>query len=148
MKYSLLLIAMIFMHIVDDYYLQGVLAKMKQRDWWYSAAANMPLNNEPDKCKEAYGFRNIKPMYEKDYIVALIMHAFSWSFMVMLPILIQTYWRPHWAIILMFGINVVVHAIVDDLKSNKKKINLIADQIIHIFQVWAVWLVHYLICIL
>lgn len=25
MKYSLLLIAMVFMHIVDDYYLQGIL---------------------------------------------------------------------------------------------------------------------------
>ena len=28
------LLTMIFLHIVDDYYLQGVLAKMKQRKWW------------------------------------------------------------------------------------------------------------------
>ena len=29
-----ILFAMIFAHIVDDFYLQGILAKMKQKDWW------------------------------------------------------------------------------------------------------------------
>ena len=33
MKYIILII-MIFLHIVDDFYLQGVLAKFKQKDWW------------------------------------------------------------------------------------------------------------------
>ena len=26
------------MHIVDDYYLQGILAKMKQKSWWKEVA--------------------------------------------------------------------------------------------------------------
>lgn len=121
MKYSLLLLAMIFMHIVDDYYLQGVLAKMKQKSWWEQ--------NAPDE------------LYKDDYIPALIAHAFSWTFMIILPILIQTHWHPHWAIILMFGINIVVHAITDDLKANRNKLNLIADQTIHLAQVWATWLI-------
>ena len=61
-----ILFAMIFCHIVDDYYLQGILASMKQRQWW--------KENAPNK------------MYEHDYIVALIMHAFSWSFMISIPL--------------------------------------------------------------
>lgn len=128
MKYSLLLIAMLFMHIVDDFYLQGILAKMKQKSWWQENASDEE--------------------YKYDYIPALVAHAFSWAFMITLPILIQTHWRPHWSIILMLGINVVIHAIVDDAKANKHRINLIADQSIHITQVWATWLVHWLISIL
>ena len=34
------LIIMVFLHIVDDYYLQGVLATMKQKDWWIKNAPN------------------------------------------------------------------------------------------------------------
>ena len=59
---------MLFMHIVDDYYLQGILAKMKQRSWWEE--------NAPQE------------KYKHDYKVALFMHAFSWTFMIMLPLLI------------------------------------------------------------
>ena len=29
-----ILLFMIMMHIVDDYYLQGILASMKQKSWW------------------------------------------------------------------------------------------------------------------
>jgi len=34
-----------------------------------------------------------------------------------------------------FVINLTIHAFVDDLKANKKKINLIVDQSIHISQI-------------
>lgn len=61
-----IVLLMIFMHIVDDYYLQGWLASAKQKKWWEE--------NAPDK------------LYENDYAWALLMHAFSWSFMIMLPI--------------------------------------------------------------
>ena len=127
MKYALLLTTMIFMHIVDDYYLQGILAKLKQRKWWQ--------DNAPDN------------FYKSDYIPALIAHAFSWSFMVTLPILLITHWQPHWLIMLLFAINIVIHSIVDDLKANKKKINLIIDQTIHIIQIIVVWAVYVLISI-
>lgn len=60
---------MLFCHIVDDYYLQGILASMKQKKWWQE--------NAPDK------------LYEYDYLIALLMHGFSWAFMIMLPI---AYW--------------------------------------------------------
>ena len=35
--------------------------------------------------------------------------------------------------------NSTIHAIIDDLKANKKKINLVQDQIIHIIQILLTW---------
>lgn len=116
------LILMLFAHIVDDYYLQGVLASMKQKGWW--------KDKSPDK------------LYKHDYIVALICHALSWAVMITLPILFASVWKPHWAVYLLLGVNLAIHAVVDDLKANKKKINLIADQTIHFVQIivtWCIW---------
>ena len=41
---------------------------------------------------------------------------------------------------LIFINNVITHMIVDDLKANDKKINLIQDQIIHMFQILLTWI--------
>lgn len=116
----LILLLMIFMHIVDDYYLQGWLASAKQKSWWEK--------NAPDK------------LYKFDYIVALFMHSFSWSFMIMLPttvylLFIGGVWYP-----MLYLSNLVIHMFVDDLKANKKKINLIQDQLIHIIQIIITWI--------
>lgn len=121
MSIVVILILMIFAHIVDDFYLQGVLAKMKQKEWW--------KENAPDA------------LYKFDYIAALIIHALSWSIMITLPILYASAWNLHWAIYLMLGVNAAIHAIVDDLKANRNKINLIGDQSIHFAQVYITWLV-------
>ena len=119
-KYILLL-AMIFCHIVDDYYLQGFLASAKQKSWWEK--------NSPDK------------LYENDYIMALCEHAFSWTFMIMIIPTIYTYYHSlsYIAILNMFSLNWTIHCIVDNLKANKKKINLIQDQLIHIGQIILTW---------
>lgn len=125
MSVYFVLLFMLFMHIVDDYYLQGVLAKMKQRSWWEQ--------NAPDK------------KYECDFIVALIAHAFSWSFMIMLPICLADEWNPAWWLYLIFAFNVIIHAVVDHLKANIKALNLVADQSIHCLQVVTTWLLWVLI---
>ena len=109
-------LSMVFMHILDDYCLQGILASMKQKEWW--------RNNE-----------QYKDMYRYDYIVALIMHSFSWSFMVMLPIAITMQCNLTGLFFICFFANVLIHTVVDDLKANKGKINLWIDQSIHIAQV-------------
>ena len=114
-------IAMVFCHIFDDYYLQGRLTNMKQKSWW---AANAP-----------------DPMYKSDYIVALVVHAFSWSFMVLLPVLITTGWLITKKLLVVFVVNWLVHGIVDDLKANRKAINLITDQGIHLIQILFSWAV-------
>ena len=118
-----ILFVMIFAHIVDDYYLQGILASLKQKTWWENQ-------------------KSYKPMYKYDYIVALIMHAFSWSFMVSLPILYLGFTK--WIAIAII-LNTIVHGIVDDLKANKGKINLIVDQSIHIIQIVITWILMVLI---
>ena len=107
---------MVFMHIVDDYYLQGILASMKQKSWWQK--------------QESYCDK-----YKHDYKGALFMHAFSWTFMIMLPLLWVYGFQYNVWVGLVAGLNVATHWFVDDLKANKKKINLVTDQTIHLIQI-------------
>jgi hypothetical protein len=113
-----LFLFMLFFHVVDDYYLQGILANLKQRSYWEERA--------PDK------------MYQHDYIVALVAHAFSWCVSIHIPVIV--WWRLYGgftpiAFLLNFIAQTAIHAIVDDLKANKKKINLITDQLVHVSQI-------------
>ena len=102
-----IILCMLFCHIIDDYYLQGILASMKQKSWWKTHA--------PD------------PLYKHDYIMALCEHAFiSHFFGIQLNESI---------IIGLFSFNWGIHVIVDNLKANQLKINLIQDQLIHICQI-------------
>ena len=109
----MIFLTMIFLHIVDDYYLQGILAQMKQKKFWKKQA--------PDE------------LYKYDYIWALIMHAFSWTFMIMLPLIFVSPISPAFYVI--FVVNLAIHAYVDNLKANKHKINLWQDQLIHLAQI-------------
>ena len=116
-----ILACMLFCHVVDDYYLQGVLANMKQRSWW--------LEND----WTFFGKR-------KDHLMALGMHSFSWAFMIMLPLtvyslIVNGVWFP-W----LYVIHAVIHFYVDDLKANKRKIHLCQDQTVHILQIIITWL--------
>ena len=119
------LFAMIFCHIVDDYYLQGWLASSKEKQWWVKQDS-------------------FKPMYKYDYIVALGMHSMSWSFMIMLPLLIASKFSLGW-LLLAYPINALIHGIVDDLKANKGCINLWTDQSLHMVQILITWLVWWLV---
>lgn len=121
MNNTFVLLLMIFLHIVDDYYLQGWLASAKQKEWWQ---ANAP-----------------QELYRRDYIWALIIHSFSWSFMVMLPIAFKLNFEITIVYILLFLNNLIWHAVVDNLKANKKVINLWIDQIIHIIQIVITFLI-------
>lgn len=126
----LLLLIMIFLHIVDDYYLQGWLASAKQKSWWEQ--------NAPDK------------LYKYDYIMALFMHSFSWSFMIMIVPSIFALNRCFtsdiaFQIILTFICNLLIHMTTDNKKANLKEINLIQDQLIHLAQIIITWI--YLIVI-
>lgn len=118
MKFYILL-CMIFMHIVDDYYLQGILASMKQRSWW--------KENAPQE------------MYKYDYLPALIAHSFSWAFMVLLPLAFSLK-NIDFSFFILFFINMIGHAIVDNEKANRKTINLCEDQFVHLIQIILSWL--------
>lgn len=123
----LLLIGMLFFHIVDDYYLQGFLASAKQKSWW---AKNYP-----------------QPLYKYDYAMALIEHAFSWTVMIHIPIAVYVIvcgiTLPNMTTAyLVFFINMMLHAIIDNSKANLLKINLIQDQLMHIVQIVGIWFLY------
>lgn len=112
----MILLTMIFCHIVDDYYLQGWLASAKQKKYWET----LP---------------NYSKKYRFDYLVALLMHAFSWTFMVMLPVAVGLKFTLDPCFAFIFAVNVMVHAITDNAKANALKINLVIDQAIHMLQI-------------
>ena len=115
-----LLLLMIFAHIVDDYYLQGILAQMKQKKWWIN--------------QEGY-----KPLYKNDYKMALLMHSMSWSIMILIPSMFLIGINPY-LLLGAFVCNTAIHYYVDDLKANRGKINLIVDQTVHLMQVFVTWI--------
>jgi uncharacterized protein YqcC (DUF446 family) len=112
---------MVLMHIVDDYYLQGILAKMKQKSWWEK--------------QEGY-----KSMYKDDYKMALLMHSMSWSIMILLPAMFILNVSGHmlWSI---FAVNTLLHCIIDNEKANKGRLNLMVDQTLHIAQIIVSWMI-------
>lgn len=118
-----LLLLMLWLHLIDDYYLQGVLAKLKQRVWWQE--------NAPNK------------LYKHDYKVALLEHSFSWTCSIMLPIIFVYLFRlldVHFGcIITCFITNMGLHAYVDNAKANEMRISLLTDQAIHIVQILFTW---------
>lgn len=112
MNTTQLIIVMLSAHLITDYTLQGWLANGKQKSWWN---------------KISHG--KLPHKYRHDYIAALICHALYWSIAVCLPL-----WNSPilpWAII---G-NTIIHAIVDDLKTNRMRLSLIQDQLLHLAQI-------------
>ena len=97
--YIVLVSWMIFMHVFADFCLQGILANLKQRSWWEQ--------NCPDE------------MYKDDYMIALVLHSFSWSFCIQLPILIYTWGNINWVYAVMLLVNTFIHELVDNLKANE-----------------------------
>lgn len=122
MSNAYIFLLMVFLHIVDDYYLQRILASMKQKGWWEE--------NAPQE------------LYKYDYIWALIMHSFSWAFMVMLPVMFIT--NNIIMYLLVFIVNLAIHAFTDHVKANLKRINLWVDQLIHIGQIICTFLIFFI----
>ena len=110
-----IILCMIFCHIIADYNLQGWLASAKQKSYWEK--------NAPDQ------------MYKHDYICALVMHSFSWTFMIMLPLMYAVGFKVNSFLLFLFISNVLMHAITDNFKANTKVINLWQDQSIHMYQI-------------
>lgn len=116
---------MLLCHIIDDFVLQGTcLVNLKQKKWWEQ--------NAPQE------------LYKYDYLMGLLIHCLSWSIMIHLPIILM-FATNSWILTLSILINAVIHFIVDDLKANKFKINLITDQTIHIIQVILTFLLFFVI---
>ena len=121
----LFLFIMIFLHIYNDYNMQGILANMKQADWWW---------RQP----------SMEEKYKNDYKMALIEHAFSWSFTITIPFVITAILHQNSLLaillIISYFFNTIIHAFIDNLKANQMRINLITDQLLHLIQIFITWI--------
>lgn len=125
----LLLMTMIFFHIIADFNIQGILAQMKQKSFY-----------------EQYRYK--VNLYRYDHIVALLMHSFSWTFMIHIPgimyLILMGKWsmfENEWTVYLIFFIvHMIIHALTDHAKANWYLINLVMDQTMHILQIIIIWI--------
>lgn len=113
MTWQVTLVLMLLGHLVSDYTLQGWLADGKQKLWW----------------NKAYGGKKVLEKYRHDYIAALVCHALYWSIFICAP-----FYASDWFLAVII-LNSAAHAIIDDLKANRMKLNLIQDQLLHLVQI-------------
>ena len=103
---------MLLGHLLADYTLQGWLADGKQKEWWKKVCGG-----------------EVPSKYRFDYIAALICHSMYWSIFVCAP-----FYKSRWFLAAIL-VNTAIHAVIDDLKANRHRINLIFDQILHLLQI-------------
>lgn len=118
----LLLIAMIWCHLDNDFRKQGILASMKQKSWW----------------EQQEGYNDT---YEFDYIAALWAHAIWWGIELHIPVIAYIWYKGQLTpahiglLVFVMVVQIATHKIIDDAKANLKLINLMIDQSLHAFQI-------------
>lgn len=121
MNNGILLLLIIFLHIYADFNMQGIMAEMKQKDWW---------KKYPKK-------------YQYDYVMPLIGHAFQWSFFVHLPVTIYAVLSNistlEFYACASIVFHTIIHAWIDTKKANDHTTTLIRDQFFHMLQLIAIW---------
>ena len=113
--YVIVLILMLLAHIFADFHLQGILADMKQEQWW--------------KQQDGYNSKN-----KYDYLAALVIHSAEWTLWMMIPLFLL----PHLDLgifLLLAAFNIVVHSLTDNSKANYRDISLVQDQALHLAQI-------------
>lgn len=113
--YVIVFILMLLAHFFADFHLQGILADMKQEQWW--------------RKQEGYNSK-----YKYDYLAALVIHSAEWTLWVMIPL----FFLPHIDLgifLLLAALNIVVHSLTDNSKANYRDISLVQDQAVHLAQI-------------
>ena len=122
MLYLTTFIAALVIHVLDDFGLQHFthLNELKQKAWWTEQLKKYPALDAR--------------LYKHDYIVCLMLHAFKWTCLTMVPMLIAFGLPSAWTLALLVIFSTATHAFIDDLKANKLKISLLQDQAMHVLQ--------------
>ena len=137
MKYILLFIVCYFTNLMEVYHIQGCLKEQRTQKWW------------EDGLNKLHGCTNIREKnpaawkYEKNsWIPCLIAHAFEWAFLSILPLAVYGYCKFGfsntafwWTFIFTFFGNVILHYVIDILRTHVRKITWFVDQLLHCFQV-------------
>ena len=113
----------LLLHFVADFTLQGCLADMKQWRWW-----NELFNQKIFSLRVVHSQK-----YRYDWICGLLCHSMYWALLTFAPLiwLADSDWTVAWMVVA----NCAFHAVVDDMKCNRFKINLCQDQILHLAQI-------------
>lgn len=123
--FTMTFVFMVFLHLYADFRLQLTckLDKMKQKRWWHEEC--LKLAKTPNLGRSMF----LK--YRFDYLCALLIHGFMWSFVTFVPLCaIQ-----HKGFAAIVVSNALVHSLIDDLKANRMLFTLWTDQILHLVQI-------------
>lgn len=132
---EVLLLLMVLAHIVEDFHIQGIMAQMKQKSWWYDQFAKASYE-QPDR-----DMGDIMGTYGRDYLVALFLHGLEWAICVSIPVIFYQDFALSTYMLFAITAMAVMHAVIDHLKCNLYTINLVEDQAFHIMQVFVLWAV-------
>ena len=125
------------LHLIADYVLQGCLADLKQKRWW--TAQMKQLYESFDKKYQTYELKwKIQQKYKYDYMAGLYCHALMWAIVTFFPLM---WFCSPGAFAVLINVNTLIHLVVDHMKANTHRINLIEDQLIHFIQVIATVLI-------
>lgn len=112
------LIWMFFCHFLFDFYVQTKSnGDIKKKEWW-------------EKRHKKSGKRKY------NYIMGLLMHSFVWSMAILFPFYYIEKTLHYFVMI----INIIIHAIIDNEKTNKKSISSMQDQLLHVIQILLTWI--------
>lgn len=112
---------MLFMHYIADFNLQGDFKKLKVESEW--GEYNEKTNG----------------LYKYDYIYALLAHSFVWTCCIM-AVWFFKFDQNGW-FALLFVLNIVDHALTDELKANCESISLWTDQMSHIGMIFFTYVI-------
>lgn len=141
-------------HIFADFWFQiGChLNEFKQKEWWDNQLSLV-------ESRESLLGRTIgeqtadnqarRKKYKYDHHIAMLLHAFSWSIITFLPLLIVYYGKfgkYDWGMTVVICVNTMIHTCIDHAKCNTQSINLLTDQIIHHVQIVATILIVAVCC--
>lgn len=127
MKYLLMFIFCYFTNLMEVYHIQGCLKEQRTKKWWENKYK--PINDT-------------KWTDKNSWIPCLIAHAFEWTFCSIIPLAVYGYakfgfvnnvfW---WAFIITFFANVILHYVIDVLRTHFEKITWSVDQLLHCIQI-------------
>lgn len=123
----ILILGTLLAHILEDFHLQGILAQMKQKSWWYDEVARVSCEQSDVEVPI------LMKKYRYDYAASLLMHGIEWSIIIAIPAMFILGGCPWWLLVIV-ALNAVVHASIDNAKCNRMSINLVQDQILHMCQ--------------
>lgn len=129
--------ACIGLHLLADYALQGCLSELKQKRWWTTQMKQ--LYESFDKKYQTYELKwKIRQKYKYDYMAGLFCHALMWTLVTFFPLM---WFCSSWTFTGVVLVNTLVHFVVDHMKANVHRLNLVQDQLIHLEQVVATVLI-------